>query len=603
MTRRYTWFWLVLAAGLFAVIWFHRRAQQQPHPGPPGLLSDLNPAAVTAIQLRPGGRVQLEEIRVVRTNNTWQMLQPLLYPAQATNIEALLHSLQRLKTSTYIPERLIRSRPNGDEEFGFAPPEASSITLLQGADRIHLLVGARTAPGDQVYLQRVGAEGAYVVDVTNFLQHIPHSANDWRDTTLLDPGLSACDHIAVTNHGKTFVLDRDGTNRLWRMSVPWQTRADNARIQASVQQLESLRISQFVSDDPKADLDAFGLAPPEFELALARETNAPILLQFGKSPTNAPGCLFARRAGRDTIFIVATNRVAAWRAASANDFRDPHLLTLTESVRRLEVRGQETFALECQTNESWRILPQDFPADPSLVRELLSTLTNLHIIQFVKDIVNPSELPEFGLNAPTLHYVLKAGCATNAEAGAVLAEVDFGFGTNHYDRVYARRADEGSGSVYAITTNDFASLPCAGWQLRDRKLWNLSVNDIDRVLIEQGGKARQVVRAGAHRWSLAAGSQGIINDLAIEETVRGLTEASAMAWAGCGETNRARFGFAGDGYKLTLVLKSGDKASIEFGGGAADGEPYAGIHLDGQFRVFEFPSLLYRDLVTYLSAL
>ncbi len=60
--------------------------------------------------------------------------------------------------------------------------------------------------------------------------------------------------------------------------------------------------------------------------------------------------------------------------------------------------------------------------------------------------------------------------------------------------------------------------------MRERRIWNFSTNDVVRVTIRQQGRVRQIVRNGPHDWSLAPGSQGIINDLAVEETVSGLCQ-------------------------------------------------------------------------------
>ena len=82
---------------------------------------------------------------------------------------------------------------------------------------------------------------------------------------------------------------------------------------------------------------------------------------------------------------------------------------------------------------------------------------------------------------------------------------------------------------------DFQRLPAAGWQMRERRIWNLSTNDVARVTLRQQGKVRQINRNGPHNWSLAPGSQGVINDLAVEETVSGLCQLTAAAWLGQGE--------------------------------------------------------------------
>jgi hypothetical protein len=164
--------------------------------------------------------------------------------------------------------------------------------------------------------------------------------------------------------------------------------------------------------------------------------------------------------------------------------------------------------------------------------------------------------------------------------------------------VFAKRSDESF--VYAIATNDFARLLSPSWQLRDRALCHFSLADVAGVTLRQRGKTCEMIRKGPLSWSFAPGSQGIINDAAIEETIRGVIQISAVAWAARGEQNRAAYGFSEASYHLTLELKSGVKFDVEFGGEAPSGNVYAAIVLEGQPWILEFPWLLFRDVAAYL---
>ncbi len=519
-----------------------------------------------------------------------------VYPAQATSIEKLLAELDRLTPASYITARELRDRPKSDEEYGFAAPQASVI-IEQPGYTYRLRVGAKTTPGDQVFLQVVGAEGVYVVD-TEFLKHLPRSADDWRDTALINLSGLAFDRLAVTNGAKIFELRRDATDKLWRMVYPLQARANSAKADESLQMLQNARVLQFVSDDPKADPETFGLHPPELEVALYQGTNTVAWLQFGKSPTNDTRLVYARRLGLNAMVAVPKDLLAPWHA-QVNEFRDPFLVTWSSPVALIEVRGQDNFSLQHQTNETWRVLPQDFPADAGLVKDLVSALRELRIVEFTKDVVIAPDLPAYGLALPSRQYILKSA-ATATPAGptnAIIAEVDFG--TNQADKVFARRADESF--VYAVKSSDFQRLPAASWEMRERRIWNFSTNDVARVTIRQQGRIRQIVRNGPHEWSLAPGSQGIINDLAVEETVSGLCQLAAAAWAARGEQNRARYGFTDNADQVTLEFKNGDKVSVEFSSQASPNLPYAAVTLDGQLWIFQFPTWLYDYVQRYLS--
>jgi len=610
MSSRHTWFWLLLAAGLFGFIFFYQRHTHKGPTGPARILPGVKLSEVTSIQVRPAvaGQAQLE-IRAERTNNMWQLTEPpstnlrtdtntwLPYPAQAASIENLIAALEQLTAAIYISESELKAHPKADEEFGFTSPQAS-IVILEGGYRVHILIGARTNPGDQVYLQVVGVEGAYVASA-DFLKYIPRSANDWRDTTVIKFANTPFDRIAVTNSSTALarlVLQRDLPNRLWRMVWPLQARADNLRIQDSLQKLQNLRVRQFVSDDPKAELEPLGLAPPELELAIGQGTNTLALLQFGRSPTNDPAQVYARRFGQYSIFTVDKEGLSSWRAA-VNDFREAHLLDLPEAVDSVEVMGQDIFSLQHETNDTWRVLPDNLPADAGNVQDLFTVLTAAPIIGFVKDVVNPPDLVDFGLASPLRRFILSPKAINSSVV--VSNEVCFGLSTNQPDKVFAKRTDESS--VYAISTNDFARLPTVGWQMRERKLWHFSEDDIAQVTIRQNGKTRQLIRKERYKWSPAAGTQGVVDELPTEETVRGLVQAAAVIWVARGEQDGARFGFSEKGLQITLELKSGEKVTIEFGGEAPSTNAYAKVTFDGQIWILEFPWMLFRDVLSYLS--
>ena len=594
MNSRNTWRWIIVAVALLAFILLQQRFFRRPGSGPMRILPKLIAAAATSVQVRPGAQL---EIRADRTNGTWELTEPLVYPAQAISIEKLLAELERLTPASYIKAGDLQDRPQTDEEYGFASPQAA-ITIEQPRYTARLRVGGKTAPGDQVFLQVVGVEGVYVVNA-DFLNYLPRSADDWRDTSFINLNGLAFNRLAVTNGTKVFELQREAANKPWRMIYPLQARANNTKTEESLQMLQSVRVRRFVSADPKADAEAFGLQPPELEVALGQGTNTVARLQFGKSLTNDTRLVYARRLGMNGIVAVPKDLLAPWYA-QINDFRDPFLLTWSSPVAAIDVRGQDSFSLQQQTNDTWRILPQNLPADAGLVKDLLTALSGLQIVEFTKDVAIAADLPDKGLASPSAQQYILRGLATNSPTGPtnpIIVEVDFG--TNVGDKVFARRADEGC--IYAVKFADFQRLPAASWEMRERRIWDFSTNDVARLTVQQQDRVRQMVRNGPQDWSLAPGSQGVINVLAVEEAVRGLCQLTAVAWLARGDQSRTRYGFTDKDQRVTLELKNGDKASVEFSALASPNSPYAAVTMDGQLWLFQFPTWLNDYVQRYLS--
>src|SRR6266513_2054662 len=180
MNTKNTWIWIIVAAGLFAFIVLLKQFGVKPPVGPLPVLPGFKAAEVTSIQVHPAAQ---SVIRAERTNGAWQLTKPVSYPAQAISIESLLAALEQLLPASQISATEMRNRPNADAEFGFEPPQVSLVIQIPDA-RKQILIGNPTAPGDQVYLQVVGV-GAYVV-TAELLKLIPRTADDWRDTALVD---------------------------------------------------------------------------------------------------------------------------------------------------------------------------------------------------------------------------------------------------------------------------------------------------------------------------------------------------------------------------------------------------------------------------------
>jgi hypothetical protein len=586
MNPKSTWLWAAAAAVLFAFIFFYRQYLHSLHPPPVRVLPGLKAAALTSVQILPRGQ---KEIRAEKTNGVWLLTEPLVYPGHAERIETLLAQLEQLQFATYISEEELRSHAQADEEFGIEPAQVSII--LQHGHRSQIHIGHRTPPGDQVYVQIVGVAGIYVTDA-DWLKLLPQTPGDWRSTALADWNRLEFDRLIVTNAGRAqpLELQRNPTNQLWHMVSPTPARADGEKVEQALENLRHVSVQQFI-EGPKVDLEAFGLQPPELTLMLARDTNAVLTLDFGR--TNNTGLVYARSHDQSTVVTVSNSLVDVWRA-SHEVFRNRHLVTLTQPLDKIEVHAHDTFELQRQTSNSWTVMPQGFAADPGLANDLVNHLSGLEV-DFDKDSVTDLDLPLYGLAHSTAwRYILKAD-----ENGTNPFQVELDFGTNHEGKAYACRI--GESFVFGIKPGDFERLPSSSWELRDRGIWKFTENDVARMTVRQGNKTRELIHRGTNDWTLAPGSQGMINPFAVDETAHKIGELTAAVWSGHGDEHRAEFGLAPAALQLVIELRNGEKRTVEFGSTAPSGFPYAAVTLDNQTCIFEFPWGTYQFVQLYLT--
>ena len=615
MKPRNTWILVALTLLVLAYILLFDRQTASSDLLDPRILPNLSASSVTSIQVawdrKPAMRADL-------TNGTWQLSAPLVYPAQSVAIVNLLRALEKLSHRTHIGAQELREHPQADEEYGLKVPLVT-IILRQGTEEKHLKIGKLTAPGDEVYLQVVGKQGIDTVDAAIF-QYIPRDPDPWRDHTVVNLAGLNFDRMVLVGGSKLettrIELQRDASETPWRMTFPIQARVDNRRMDQWLYNLQALNATRFVTDDSGVDLEPWGLQPPQLEVTMNAGTNVLVALQFGRSPTNDPTLIYARRAGQRTVMLVPRAAVDPWRGPYT-EFRDRHLVGQRAfSAETIDVisRGAEPFKLRRQTNGIWQVAePQNFPVDARRMRDFLETLANLESVpvnnQFsVKENVLPAELAKWGLAPPTRQYILSQ-TATNPLApgtltNQVLVELDFGSVTDDRDKVLARRTDESS--IYAARLPDFTKLPATSLQMRDRHIWRFAESNVVSLSVRQEGQTMKVLREGDFKYSLAPASTGSIdpNDPMIEAALGDLGELDAANWIEYGEINRERYQLSDRGTQITVELRQEGRPttlSLDLGGWSPQKLRYAAVRLDGQNWVFELPAKLYLRLISFLK--
>jgi hypothetical protein len=337
------------------------------------------------------------------------------------------------------------------------------------------------------------------------------------------------------------------------------------------------------------------------ELAFGIGSNDLAVIQFGKSPTNDPSLVYVRRMSHTNIVLAPKTLFDALQV-TYSDLRDLRLVNLPASgiVDALQVVGNENFIVRRQTNDVWIVgESQPFAADPGLVRDWLDALARLEGT-IEKDVV--TDLTTYGLSPPARQYLLKSA-VTNASgsiSNRIVAELNLGFLQG--EKVFARRPDEAT--VYTLARTDVARLPSAAWQLRDRRVWNFTTNQVTRLTIRRSLQTntftKTLQRSPAGSWNYAAGSEGILNSAKVEEAVHRLGDLRAAVWVARGDENRATYGFTENSDLITIDLKNGDKPhalTIEFGGRAPNKLPYVLAVVDGQTFIFELPVTTFIELV------
>jgi hypothetical protein len=272
-------------------------------------------------------------------------------------------------------------------------------------------------------------------------------------------------------------------------------------------------------------------------------------------------------------------------------------------IDSIAVSGRDKFTVKKAANGTWVVSgAETFPADELLMRDWLAALTNIEvdILQTVE-----ADLARYGLDkpaAPLLQYDL-VYAPVPGRTNPPAVELIFGAGTNQSGVLFERRPDEQS--VNTISSGQFARLPEAYWELRDRSIWSFETNEVVGIEVRQHRAERKFTRDREKQWRLVWGPPGAVVPAAIDETLYRLGRLRAVFWSGIGADSLDQFGFAETDYQISLEISRGGRMetnSIEFGRASPYLHPYASVERDGRRLIFEFPADLYNNLVAeYLS--
>jgi len=583
------------ALALFLYIYFVERRgldTEGQHARAARVLPGLRPDAVTGIQITISNQV----LRLETGSEGWRIVSPSVYPAQTTLVEGLLDTLAGLSRVTYLTAADVAGLPKGLGGLGFEPAWAT-VVIMEGTSRSELLFGSRTVVGGNVYTRLLGQDGVMVVDAS-VLGRLTADHYTWRDRRLAGARAVGIDHFEVRR--KNFPpmdLERDAATRRWRVTTPIQARADTTFVDGILEALQSSAAVRFLPDASAAELENFGLQPPELELGLKKGTNELVTLRFGKTLTNDLGLVYAQITEGRGVVAVDKNIADVLRAPIAL-YRDRHLLSIAvPGVKRMEVEATERFAVEKRGDAWWVLGKTTFRGDTEWIESALARVASLEIVDFLSDAV--ADYSPFGLVEPARRYRLLSGAAGGVGGGVatnqVLAEVLVG--TNLVDRIVVRRGDESS--VYAAKLGEVLRVPHSAYQLRDRKVAEFHVTNVTAVAIRSKSNALDITRSQNGTFTPPEGVQLA----AVLEVIHRIGKLEAVSWVAQGKDAMARLGFDDSKYELRVdTLRNTEARShwIRFGRKAPDGNTYAAALLDGEWVVFEFPAGLYRDVVTYL---
>lgn len=401
-------------------------------------------------------------IVVSREDGDWVITEPLRTGADTEAIERYLRSLKETEVEGEPVQDSARVAGGKTSlaPYGLDMPRLS-VHMGLAASAAHVLdtlhFGIDTPTQRFTYIQRSG-ENPEVRTIRAWrYDNLDKGLFDLRDRRVLHFDRDEVVELRVRTGsyaGQDWVARRqDG---VWRLTSPFETRADDKTFTQILTRLQNARIESFEVERPTAeDLDRTGLAAGDESLRFTLTT------QDAEQNRVERNLRLGRRQARDDHYAIDDQREPVYILDSAivsqltrplDDLRDrqPFRLSPAEVVAiDMTISGATIYRATRDSSGGWQLISHpERQAKAWRLNDLLTAVDGLRVEQFVADAedVLDLELLKFGLDQSQVRLAL------HRQGGDVLfIEV-----ARKDDRLYARRVDVPS--IYEIAVNALADL-------------------------------------------------------------------------------------------------------------------------------------------------
>jgi Domain of unknown function (DUF4340) len=285
----------------------------------------------------------------------------------------------------------------------------------------------------------------------------------------------------------------------WRFVKPIQGEADRATVDSMADAIAGLQITDTINETP-TDLAPFGLQNPAVNVIITtRDHRVLPAIMVGKD-TPVGNSAYIKSGQKPGILLVA-NSFPSQVEKSLDDLRPRSLIGFKpDEVREVVLDSNNGVPLELnKKGEQWTITkPKLYAADNSAVQQLLDTITNARVTDFIDD--NPSDLSKYGLANPSFKLTLYGG-KSNAQQSLL-----FGFKQPQPDKggLYARRGEGNDQPVITVDNYVLNGINKNFDDLRDKTVLGLDRTKVDHMIIASPKFDETLARADGSKWNIVS---------------------------------------------------------------------------------------------------
>ena len=538
MNHKFTTSMLLIGAVLLGVfIWFFERESETSSQEAirNQMVFAVYPSSITRILTERDGA----EIECTKASGNWRLTRPADAPVDTGVVERMIAGMARVERGELITADTLKERGLTPADYGFDEPRAR-ITYQNNRGSFTWLIGRDAPLGENLYVMAEG-QGDIISAPQTLLHLIPEDASWIRDRTLFHAETAAVRGIDL-RRPTGFLQLRHPESNGWIMLQPHKGRADILNIHALIETILTARIDQFITDE-KTDLTVYNLEEPDYELTLFTQDEQTQTLRIGKPHPDQPDTRYAKWVESDSVFTVPAEWVQLLDQKD-DPLRNRHILgVLPARITKLQIaRGEQRVDLT-KTNEQWNITrPAQWEAEPSQVQDLLQTLAQAVVLDFVD---NPSpEQQRLMSNAVwTIHFV--ANGKTNQ---LQISEV----GSDGHRLV--QRTEEST--LYSTDADLIRETFASPLFFKNRTVLQINPSQIEKI-VQQSGENECRVQSTENTFTAADRTQRLDSEALFELTTE-LTALNTKRYVAFNPDALEPYGLSEPPFRLTITLSGTD---------------------------------------------
>ena len=421
MRLRFTAFLLVLNIITFGLIFLLSKKADDNSVQAGGLSGMISREAIEATRIELSGK-GLDAPRILeRRGSSWEITQPIQWPANYFAINRILNQLQFLEEEASFSIDEIERTGQTLADYGLEDPWIK-LSIINKDETIELGVGNVTEIGNNYYILGPNKKNVFVIS-RQFIEGLLVDLNDLRNREIFNIPVFEVQALSLQINNPEAVGDSDFKVRIartsngWIFEAPLTAEANASQVSNTINTLTAARVVKFNSSET-GDPILQGLEDPTMRVTLQGNKRQQTLLIGNKIINgNTPPTYYARIEGNPTVFTVEAETFDRLREAEET-LRERSILNFAaENLTSIDLsEGELSVRLQKLETGNWQVIEsntdagvQPYRAEPAIITKLIENLKNLRASGFAIDLPTPADLDRLGFNNPRRKVQLTGG--------------------------------------------------------------------------------------------------------------------------------------------------------------------------------------------------